>query len=286
MHPRVSVSAVSSWRWSLDEDLAFWAEADIDHVGLSLRKLEERGVGDAARRVRDAGLRVSTIGEVGWWALDDPSTWPAQQDRLRASLDAAAVTGASSVVLTSGSPGTLGWDAALDALATALDPVRVDAAGRGIVLALENTSPLRLDLSFVTTLGDTLDAARSLGVGVCVEVNSCFAERGLLATLRSGVDTLAHVQLNDFVIGTRCTPDRAVPGDGDIPLGEILRALLDAGYRGPFELEVVGPRIEAEGYASAIRRGVEYLSRLLAALTPSVPLRSPPGRWRGPGLRR
>jgi len=258
------VSAVSSWRWSLDEDLRYWADAGIDHVVLSLRKLEQAGVTDAVRRVRAAGLRVAAVGELGWWALDEPRTWPAQQDRLRRAVDAAAATGAPTLVLTSGPPGRLAWDDALDAFASALDPVRADAAAQGVVLALENTGPLRLDLSFVTTLADTVDAARALAIRVCVEVNSCFAERGLPATIRAGADTLAHVQLSDFVVGSLSTPDRAVPGDGDIPLERIVGSLLDAGYAGPFELELVGPRIDAEGYAAAIRRGVDHLGGLLS----------------------
>jgi sugar phosphate isomerase/epimerase len=64
------------------------------------------------------------------------------------------------------------------------------------------------------------------------------------------------------VIGSLSTPDRAVPGDGDIPLARIIAALLDAGYQGAFELEMVGPRIESEGYESAIARGVANVSGL------------------------
>jgi sugar phosphate isomerase/epimerase len=57
-----------------------------------------------------------------------------------------------------------------------------------------------------------------------------------------------------------------VPGDGDVPLPRILDDLFRAGYGGPLELELVGPRIESEGYASAIRRGVAYLDHVLDGL--------------------
>ena len=81
---------------------------------------------------------------------------------------------------------------------------------------------------------------------------------------------LAHVQVSDFVIGSLCSPDRAVPGDGDIPLARILANVLATGYEGAFELEMVGPRIESEGYDGAIRRGAAYLDRLLSDLAPDV----------------
>ncbi|MGQ0805570.1 MAG: sugar phosphate isomerase/epimerase family protein [Actinomycetota bacterium] len=266
MHPRLSVSAVSSWRWTLDEDLSFWAEAEIDHVGLSFRKVEEAGVDAAVERVRSAGVHVSNLVELGWWELDDRPTWARQQERLATAVRAAAALDAPCVVLTTGPSGGLDWDDAAAALGEALGPVQAEASARDIVLAVEHTGSLRLDLSFVTTLGDGVDLARRLGTGVCMEVNSCFAERGLRTTIADAAEVLAHVQVSDFVVGTLSTPDRAVPGDGDIALDRVLGDVLGSGYEGALELELVGPRIEAEGYASAIARSVAYLDVLLRDL--------------------
>ncbi len=264
---RLSVSAVSSWGWTLDEDLRFWADAGITHVGLSYRKLVEAGLDAAVARFDSAGLRVSNLVELGWCDLDDPSTWSEHQERLLAAVDVAATVagpGGCCMVFTTGPAGQLDWDAAADALGEMLAPVRVAAVGADVALTIEPTGPLRLDLSFVTRLRDGVDLADRLGVGVCAEINSCFAERGLRDTIRGCGGLIEHVQVSDFVIGSLCTPDRAVPGDGDIPLARILRAFLDAGYGGAFELEMVGPRIEDEGYASAITRGVAHLDALLA----------------------
>jgi sugar phosphate isomerase/epimerase len=270
MHPRLSVSAVSSWQWTLDEDLAYWSETGIDHVGLSFRKLEAAGLDRAVARVRDAGLRVSNIVELGWWDLDDPATWSAQQQRVLAAVAAAASLGGC-LVLTTGPAGALDWDAAADALAAALEPVQVAARAADVRLTVEHTGALRLDLSFCTTARDGLDLAERVGTGLCLELNSCFAERGLGDTITTAVqhDVLAHVQVSDFVIGSLCTPDRAVPGDGDVDLERILGTIVDAGFSGVFELEMVGPRIEAEGYAAAISRGVTNLSAILERAAPT-----------------
>jgi sugar phosphate isomerase/epimerase len=267
MHDRLSVSAVSSWTWSLDDDLRFWSESGIDHVGLSFRKLEEAGIDAAVRRVADAGLRVSNIVELGWWDLAERGTWARQQERLLNAVRAASEVGGC-LVLTTGPARGLDWDAACDALSEALAPVAEAARSSGVVVTIEQTSPLRIDLSFCTTARDGVDLARRIGTGLCLEVNSCFAERDLPWTISLSADVLAHVQLSDFVIGSLCTPDRAVPGDGDIPLDAIVGAVLESGYEGAFELEMVGPRIEEEGYASAIRRGVDYLDALLSASSP------------------
>jgi sugar phosphate isomerase/epimerase len=258
----LSVSAVSSWRWSFDEDLACWAEVGVDHVGVSFRKLEEVGLDVATERVRAAGLRVSNIVELGWWDLAVPATWPLQQGRLTDAVAVASELGAC-LVLTTGPALGLEWDAAAARFAEALTPVRAAADVHGVPITVEHTGAMRLDLSFVTTFADGVDLARQTGIGVCMEMNSCFAERGLHASIGASADVLGHVQVSDFVVGSLCTPDRAVPGDGDVPIARILDSLLVAGYRGSFELEMVGPRIEEEGYASAITRGVAVLDELL-----------------------
>jgi len=265
---RLSVSAVSSWRYSFDEDLALWARLGVRHVGLSLRKCEEVGLDIAVGRVRDLGLRVSNFGECGWCQLSDASTWPEYQDRLLAAVAAMRALDASILALTTGPAGPLEWEAATAALARVLAPVIPAARAVGVRIAIENTSPMRLDLSFATTLRDTIDLAQRLDVEVCVELNSCWAERAFAETVAGAASRLGHVQVSDASVASHTTPDRLVPGDGDIPLGRRLGALLAAGYAGAFEIEMVGPRIEEEGYEPAIRRAIARTTELLERLEP------------------
>ncbi len=266
MHPRVSLSAISTFDWSLDDDLAFWADAGITNVGVSAAKLERAGWEEGARRVADAGLRVTNLIGLGSFPLDEPAGWSAQRERVHQVLAAAAVVGAECLVLTTGPAGRLTWEEAADALADALAPVLADARERAIPFALEHTNSLRVDIGFVHTLRDVIDLARRLDTGVCMEINACWAERGLADTIAAGADTFRLVQVSDFAVGTLSTPDRLVPGDGDIHLERILGQVLAAGYRGCFDLELIGPRIADEGYAAAARRGIEYVSELLTRL--------------------
>lgn len=268
LHPRLSLSQASTIGWPIERDLDLWTSLGIRDVALLQRKLEADGdVARAVDRVRATpGLRVDNLAVGDSFELANPGQWERGRDRLRACLGTAAALGCECVVVTTGAPAGLSWEEAADALDTAIAPVVAEARAQGCSLAVENTNSLRLDISFATTLRDTCDLARRLGIGVCMEVNNAFAERGLGETIRRNVDLLRIVQVNDFVVGTLQTPDRAVPGDGDIPLGRVIGLLLRAGYRGPFELEIVGPRIEAEGYAPAVRRGLEHVGALLSDL--------------------
>jgi sugar phosphate isomerase/epimerase len=262
----VSVSAICTYDWSLEEDLAFYAEQDITNVGISLVKLERHGWADGAARVRDAGLRVTNLIGLGPFHLAHPGQWEQQRERLLHALDAGVTVGAECLVMTTGPAGPLPWEEAADALEEALGPVLAVARAKSIPFALEHTNSLRVDVGFVHTLHDVVDLARRLDIGVCMEINACWAERGLGATIAAGMDRIRLVQVSDFAVGTLSTPNRLVPGDGDIPLERILGQILDAGYRGCFDLELIGPAIEAEGYPAAIPRAVSYLEALLNQL--------------------
>jgi len=265
MHARISVSAICTNRWSVAEDLAFWTRAGITNVGLALRKLEATGLDKAVHDVGAAGLTVTNLLGLGF-RLDQSDDWKAHQARLVRAVEAAATLRAGCFVLTTGRATGLAWEEAADALARALAPIKEACSALGVPLAIEHTNSLRVDVSFLHTLRDAVDLARSLGVGVVMESNACWAERGLAHTIKEAAGDLALVQISDFVVGTLSTPDRAVPGDGHIPLRRILGGVLDAGYSGVFDLELIGPRIEAEGYERALARAIEATELLLTEL--------------------
>ena len=56
------------------------------------------------------------------------------------------------------------------------------------------------------------------------------------------------------------------PATATFPFDRIVGQLLEAGYAGAFDLELIGPRIEAEGYEKAVPRAVEAVETLLARL--------------------
>jgi len=247
---------------TLDEDLELWAGLGISTVGLFLDKLEAAGLDTAAARMADAGLAVSSIACRGF-SLAEPETWAERAAALGAAVDVAAAVHAACLFVTAGTPGPLGWHECVAALDASLGPVRDRAAARGVRVAVEHTNPMRRDVGFIHTLRDMVEVARALGIGVVVEITNCWSERGVEQTIAEGADTFAVVQVSDYVVGTVCATERAVPGDGDIPLARLSRACDDAGYRGIFELEMLGPRIEAEGYAPAISRALTVLDQLL-----------------------
>ena len=262
---RVSVSEVSSWGWSLEEDLSYYETAGITNVGIAFRKLEATGDAiEAARRVRETGLRVTNLLVPGPFTLGRPDQWDDQRSHAGVVMDTALALRPEVLVFTTGAAGQLAWERAADAFEEVMRHTFAEAEREQIPVAIEHTNALRTDVGFVHTLRDAVELAWRLGTGVCLEVNACWAERNLAGTITAGIDAISLVQLSDYAIGTKSTPDRLVPGDGDIPLARIVRQLVDAGYAGAFDIEIIGPRIEEEGYERAIARAIAHVEALLA----------------------
>jgi sugar phosphate isomerase/epimerase len=267
MHPRLSVSEMCTYPLPFAEELDLWDELGVRKVGLLINKVDAFGRDAAIAALRERSVRATTV-ITTMFDLSDPASWDETRAAVNDSVDLAAAVGGCTY-FTPGRRDGRQFDELAASLADAVAPCVKYAESCGVTLAIEPS--LRTDVSFVHTLRDGTDVAERAGIGVIADVGNCWMERDPEDAVRRAGSRLAVVQISDAVYGTVEHPSpggRVVPGDGDLPLDEFLRAALDTGYTGPFELEVVGPAIEAEGHAAALRRSVERANALLYEVLP------------------
>jgi sugar phosphate isomerase/epimerase len=191
-------------------------------------------------------------------------------EKSRASLSHAIsnakAVGARSIYMLTGGHGALTWEEAAECFTAAIAPCVVEAKEAGVALLVEDTGPFRAHFHIAHTLRDTITLAEMSNIGICLDVFSCWTEAGLQQSIARAVPRCGVVQLSDYVFGDGCLPGRAVPGDGAIPLKRMIGWMLQAGYRGTFDLELVGERIDKEGHVTAVRRGIEHVTAILESL--------------------
>jgi sugar phosphate isomerase/epimerase len=78
-------------------------------------------------------------------------------------------------------------------------------------------------------------------------------EPRLLDRIAEIAPRVGTVQLSDWREPPRSDLDRLLPGDGEIPLGDIMSAFSDAGYGGFFEIEVWSEELWNSDYAELLR---------------------------------
>jgi sugar phosphate isomerase/epimerase len=265
LHPRVSVNAISTRSWPLDRDLRFWQAHGYRHVGLPSYKLADYA--ESAAAIQRERLAVSNVAIARPFTLGEPSNWAQQQERACSFVKIAGSLHAGCAYMNSGSSASgMTVDDSIAAFCEAVGPVADLASARDVRLALEPSAPSNHDMGCVHSLRDALFIADQTGLDVVVDLQTSWLERGLATTVRDHLRQIALVQVSDYVVGTEVRMSRAVPGDGDIPLTRLIGDILEAGYEGVFDLEILGPRIEDEGYESAVPRGARWLSSCLASL--------------------
>lgn len=266
-HARLSVSQMCTYPFTFAEDLALCEELGLRQIGLLISKVDDHGPEAAVADLAQRSMAATTV-ITGNFDLSAPESWAAARDDLNRIIDLAAQVGGCPYFTPGPSDGR-SIDELAAALAEAVAPCVAHAESRGVRLAIEPT--LRPDRSFVHTLREGIEVADRAGIGLIVDLGNCWEEPDLENVVRRAGPHIAVVQICDVVTDTPQPPapgDRAVPGDGDLAIGRFVEAALETGYAGAFELELVGPRIETEGYASATRRAVERASTLLGKVLP------------------
>lgn len=265
MHPRVSLHQVAFLDESTTAFIDHCRAAGIGHMTLVTPKLTQAGgVGETLHALARGGPVVHAVNHPLIASLDADTG--SATENLLAAIDIAADLDADYLYLLTGGRGSMTWEQAAERFAAAVAPCREAAAAAGVRLLVENASAFNADIHIAHTLPDTIALAELAGIGVCIDVHACWVEAGLRALIERAMPLTGLVQVSDYVLGDRAAPCRAVPGDGAIPLQRILGDILDVGYRGVFDLELVGPRIRDEGAPTATRRAAQRLSQILTTL--------------------
>jgi sugar phosphate isomerase/epimerase len=265
IHPRLSVDAMCSYNWTFDQDLALWTEMGIWHAGLLISKLGDEPAASMSR-LSDAGIRCSTL-ITECFELREPDSWEATRAAHRRAIDLVAGIGGHSIYFTPGRTTCTSWNEDLDRLADAAAPTVAYARERNVIAAIEPS--LRTSVSFVTTLRDAIDVAARTELGIVADFGNMWMERDFRETLQRAMPHVALMQIGDMVIGATGRPapgGRAHIGKGELPLDRMMRDVLDAGYTGVFDLEVVPANFAQGSDEQTLREGIEAASALLHSL--------------------
>jgi sugar phosphate isomerase/epimerase len=264
MHPRISINTISTLSWPLEQDLALLERLGARRLGFPLLKIED-DIPSGLDAIRRSGVEISCVAA----STADASLLTSESaiSALRPAIDAAKALDCDLCYFTTGrTPERMTTDEACATLIRALPEAMEYARENGVRLAVENNSVTNRNIGFVHTLPDAFRLAEETGLQICLELQNCWYERDLSRLFQEHVDRIALVQVSDFRVGEPLRLNRRVPGDGSMPLEWLIRELLEAGYPGLFDIEVIGPAVDGEGPESALRRSVDWLGERLTEL--------------------
>lgn len=210
-------------------------------------QVEKTGLAEAARIVRDNGMRVTDLCRGGMFPAPDAAGRQRQIEDNKRAVDEAAALGADALVLVVGGlpEGTRDIAGTRAMVRDGIAAVLPHARASKIPLAIEPLHPMyAADRACVNTLEQALDLCDALGdgVGVAIDTYHVWWDPKLneqIARADKGKRILAH-HICDWLVPTRhMLLDRGMMGDGVIDFPPIRRAIEAAGYNGPQAVEIL-----------------------------------------------
>jgi sugar phosphate isomerase/epimerase len=284
---RLSLNTATTKRWTLQEAIDGAARAGLPAVGLWRDRVAEVGLPAAARIVRDAGLRVSSLCRGGFLTGTGPGQRRAALADNRAAIDEAAELGTRELIMVVGGlpDGDRDIVGARQRVADALAELAPYAAERRVRLALEALHPMYCaDRAVISTLRNALDLAAphdARVVGVVVDTFHVWWDPDLEAQIaRAAAEgRLAAYQVSDWMlpIAADALLSRGMMGDGHIDFTTIGRWVTEAGYTGDVEVEIFNEDIWAADGEQVIAHMIDrYLAVVLPGMLPDSGRRTRP----------
>jgi sugar phosphate isomerase/epimerase len=215
------------------------------------REIEGQNVSTIAKRIRDAGLKVTGYCRSTYLPSFTRDGLQVNIESNRRALDDAAVLGANSFVMVVGGLPKGSKDIATARAHVVEGTTRLLEHGRslGVKIALEPLHPVyAAERSCLTLLSEALDMCQQIegavpepSLGVCLDVYHVWWDPNLKRDIvRAGLEKrIFGFHVCDWLVPTMdVLNDRGMMGDGVIDIPSIRAEIEKAGYQGLIEVEI------------------------------------------------
>jgi sugar phosphate isomerase/epimerase len=242
---KLSFSELTTPHTSFDQDLVLYPSAGARGIGLYEPKLPPAG-GAGPAKLREAGLTatlcIPTVPSVLPDAFaPEPADMRERTQSLERSIDRFAAYGRVVVIVAPGDREESIDRGGRPVLVDALHRLSERASEVGVLLAVE---PLRQnyfahDIPSALELLDDVGAGRD-EFGILIDIWHLWNSAKFLDLIPRVVSRCCGVHLADWRTATRTDEfDRGVPGEGIIPLAQLLAVLQKSGYDGWYDVEIL-----------------------------------------------
>jgi sugar phosphate isomerase/epimerase len=267
---RLAVSELTTFRWSFEEDVKNYRDADVAAIGIWRQKLADFGEDRGARLLETAGLVASSLQWAGGFTGSDGRSHADSLADARVAIQTAAALGAKCLIVHSGARGSHTHKHARRLFREALQKLLPLAEERGVTLAVEPmTGDCGGEFTFLNCFDETLGLiteCKSPALGIVLDTYHWGHQPLLFERLPQLMPHLALVQLGDSRHLPRGETNRCLLGEGIVPLQEIVQSLENAGYSGYYEVELMGEEIEATDNHDLLVRSRETFAEWMQVL--------------------
>jgi sugar phosphate isomerase/epimerase len=266
MIERLSLNQITLNRLTLKECVDACVRHGVPWIAPWRNRVQEIGIQESTRILRDSGLRVSSLCRGGFFPAATQAERSTRIDDNRRAIDEAAELGAGCVVLVCGPAPDRDIDAARGMVADGIAAILSHAEERRVRLGIEPLHPMfAADRSVIVTLDEAVDLAEQLdspSVGVVIDVFHLWWDPRVYTSIQRAAGKIFGFHVSDWAVPLPgIVTGRSMMGDGVIELRRIRTAVDAAGYSGPVEVEIMNEAIWARPADSVVPEMIDrYLT--------------------------
>ena len=257
---RFSISEVTTFRWSFDEDVYQYRQAGVSAIGVWRQKLTDFGEDKGRELLADSDMSVSSLLWAGGFTGSDGRNQRESLQDAREAIELAAFLEASCLIVYSGARGGHTLNHANRLFRQAIDELLPVAEELSVTLAVKPMHPgCASGWTFLTDLERTAQWLRSYQhdrLKLVLDLYQWGFDPGFNDQLGSLVPELALVQLGDGRLPPDKEQSRCPLGAGEIPLAEHLEQLMALG--------LMGEEIESLDYEPLLLQCTEVYQQWMA----------------------
>lgn len=257
---RVSLNQLTTFRWDFEKDVQACARSgDGLALGLWRPKLADAGLERSVSLSESAGVSISHVASAGGFTCAGWTFQEALDDAIDA-IETAAQFCAPCVLIHSGPPRRHTRNHARHLLIEALREIASSADELGVKLAIEpQHRRCNGAVTWIQSVDDFLrlrDAVGADSMGLVFDTYHLGRDQEAIRRIPQLAADTSLVQIADLADLPSGENGRLLPGDGELPLDEIIHAFLEAGYDGYFDLELFGAAMDDVAYERRVEAAI------------------------------
>jgi len=270
----ISMSEITTFRWSLEQDIENYQQAGYRALGVWRQKLSDGDEEAAIDLIYQSGLTVSNLMWAGGFTGSDGRSLEESLIDAKQALWLAASIDAGCLVMYPGGRNNHTLRHAGRLFRAALEELVPIAEAYEVPIAIEPMhAASAAEWTFLTDLTQVLeivDKFQSPFLKLAIDTYHFPINSSQKRLLEKAAPHVAIVHLGDRRLPPTADHERCPLGAGLLPLREIVQALQNGGYSGWYDVKLMGPEIESCDYWTLL----EQSQAVAAEVTGSIAART------------
>jgi len=272
---RISISELSSLRWSFHQDVIRYAAQGFDSIGIWRQKIDDFDTFEIADFLFEMKMHVSSLHWAGGFTGGDGRSYREAIDDAVDALQTANRLSADCLIVHPGCRNGHTLNHAQRLFRSALQELMPVAQDYGVTLAIE---PMPCFSAGAWNFLDSFDSSMELitdfsasNLGLVLDLYHVGLNPDVFDDISDFSNCISLVQIADRTIEASAAERRVSLGQGDVPLKRWLERLQSLNYTGSYEIELHGAGMNGQPYQDLLQDVADFFRQDLVEAILSEP---------------